>query len=526
MANNKVLTIDINNDSITIVEATASQKKQTYIHNAMIFETPEDSFEDGYIRDKDKVGAAIREQLNANGITNKNAIFVLSSTKIVSREVLIPFVPDKKIPGIINANATEYFPVNIDEYVFTYSILENIIDVSEKKYRLMVMAAPMGIVERYYDVADMLELRVLDLDYVGNSTLQLMRLQIDDSPTLSIQMGDEATIISIFNKNVLQLMRSVPYGRSTVANAIAEKRDISYEEALTVLDNERVLKESFSDGDYITGSLKYLANNISRVIDYYSTKNPDVTIQKAVMVTEGKSIRALETLLSYEIGLKITKIDELNQVIADDRLNMSLSELTGYLSNIGCVIQPVNFVPKSALIKAKKTNDNKYLRLIIIGALFIAAVIVLIPLVGNISKRTENNGLKSDIKKIEGIKTVVNDYYLSKDKYTDISTFYALASNADDDLHKFIEFLEENMPSDIGLSSLSVSGGAVTMNCTGNSKETLAQFLVTLKKQSNISSVNCASVSEATDENDAITDSYTITCVFSQFPTQTEEGDE
>lgn len=179
----------------------------------------------------------------------------------------------------------------------------------------MVMAAPMGIVERYYDVADMLELRVLNLDYVGNSTLQLMRLQIDDSPTLSIQMGDEATIISIFNKNVLQLMRSVPYGRSTVANAIAEKRDISYEEALTVLDNERVLKESFSDGDYITGSLKYLANNISRVIDYYSTKNPDVTIQKAVMVTEGKSIRALETLLSYEIGLKIKKLMNLTRLL-------------------------------------------------------------------------------------------------------------------------------------------------------------------------------------------------------------------
>lgn len=128
-------------------------------------------------------------------------------------------------------------------------------------------------------------------------------------------MGDEATIISIFNKNVLQLMRSVPYGRSTVANAIAEKRDIPYEEALTVLDNERVLKESFSDGDYITGSLKYLANNISRVIDYYSTKNPDVTIQKAVMVTEGKSIRALETLLSYEIGLKIKKLMNLTRLL-------------------------------------------------------------------------------------------------------------------------------------------------------------------------------------------------------------------
>ncbi len=95
MANNKVLTIDINNDSITIVEATASQKKQTYIHNAIFFETPENSYEDGYIQDKELVGAAIREQLNANGITNKNTIFVLSSTKIVSREVLIPYVPEK-----------------------------------------------------------------------------------------------------------------------------------------------------------------------------------------------------------------------------------------------------------------------------------------------------------------------------------------------------------------------------------------------------------------------------------------------
>ena len=210
------------------------------------------------------MATAIRDELRKGEIITKDVIFAIQSNKIISKEIVAPYMKEARLMEYIVTNATEYFPVNIDEYVFTYSILENIIDVSEKKYRLMVMAAPMGIVERYYDVADMLELRVLDLDYVGNSTLQLMRLQIDDSPTLSIQMGDEATIISIFNKNVLQLMRSVPYGRSTVANAIAEKRDISYEEALTVLDNERVLKESFSDGDYITGSLKYLANNISR----------------------------------------------------------------------------------------------------------------------------------------------------------------------------------------------------------------------------------------------------------------------
>jgi type IV pilus assembly protein PilM len=103
-SNNKVLTIDITNESITIVEATASNKKQSTIHNAIIFETPEDSYEDGVIRDKERIAEAIKSQLSANGITNKNAIFVLTSTKIVNREVLVPFVKDNKIIGIINEN--------------------------------------------------------------------------------------------------------------------------------------------------------------------------------------------------------------------------------------------------------------------------------------------------------------------------------------------------------------------------------------------------------------------------------------
>ena len=123
-SNNKVLTIDITNESITITEVTASEKKTSTVHNAIIFETPEDAYEDGFIRDKERIAEAIKSQLAANGITNKNAIFVLTSTKIVNREVLVPFVKENKIKGIINANSSEYFPVNIEDYTVSHSVLE------------------------------------------------------------------------------------------------------------------------------------------------------------------------------------------------------------------------------------------------------------------------------------------------------------------------------------------------------------------------------------------------------------------
>ena len=155
-SNNKVLTIDITNESITIVEVTPSNKKQSTIHNAIIFETPEDAYEDGVIRDKERIAEAIKSQLSANGITNKNAIFVLTSTKIVNREVLVPFVKENKIKGIINANSSEYFPVNIEDYVVSHTVLETVTDEeNNKQLRVLAVAAPENMVRSYYDLAAM-----------------------------------------------------------------------------------------------------------------------------------------------------------------------------------------------------------------------------------------------------------------------------------------------------------------------------------------------------------------------------------
>ena len=130
---NKVLTVEITNESITIIEVTPSIKKETQVHNALIFETPEDAYDDGMLRDIDRLSAVIREQLDANGITNKNAIFILSSTKAVNREVLIPEVKDNKIKGIVAANASEYFPVNVEDYVVSHSVLEHLVDENKNK---------------------------------------------------------------------------------------------------------------------------------------------------------------------------------------------------------------------------------------------------------------------------------------------------------------------------------------------------------------------------------------------------------
>ena len=202
-------------------------------------------------------------RFNAN-----NVAFSISSPRLATKEVLIPNVKANKIDKLVQANATEYFPVNMDEYIIQYTVLEKVEDQGQEKIKLMVAAVPSEVVESYYGLAKALGLKVAFVDYAGNSTYQIMKQQIGPEVSLVIQVENDGTVINIFKDNVLQLQRNVPYGKSMLVNAVMEKYGLKYEAATTKLQNETLLHSRF-DGDEVTESLRYMASNINRVIDYY-----------------------------------------------------------------------------------------------------------------------------------------------------------------------------------------------------------------------------------------------------------------
>ena len=73
------------------------------------------------IRDKDSFANALKEELRRHNIREKEVVFTLSSSKVVTREVLIPFVKDNKIRGIIDAQMRDYFPMDVSSYTVSYS---------------------------------------------------------------------------------------------------------------------------------------------------------------------------------------------------------------------------------------------------------------------------------------------------------------------------------------------------------------------------------------------------------------------
>ena len=500
---NKVLSIDITNESITIIELTASAKKQTMIHNIIIFETPEDSYEDGAIKEPEKIAEAISQQLAARGINNKNAIFVLSSTKIVNREVMIPFVPEKKIRGIINSNSSEYFPVNIEDYVVSHSVLETVTDEeNNKQLRVLAVAAPEHMVKSYYDLGQMCGLNVVALDYIGNAMLQLIKTQTNqNTTTMVIQLGSESTVLNIVQGENLLLQRTVPYGTNSVVNVVMDDKGVDATTAMTLLQNDRLITVDFDDNE-VTGAFRYLINNIGRVMDFYASKNPDKPIEDVLLTGDGALIRGIDGLFKVQLNVSTRIMDTLYNIKFDPSIDLKVYNPVYLVTPIGAAFAPMGFALADIGVQTAAKKEGSiapFVALVAIAAIGAAGMAFYsINKKNTVTEKKEQ--LEADIARVSDIEEIINQYNEAEAKYNDIESMYYSTYILNENARQFISELEKKMPSEITISSFSTSDSGVTLPCTSTSYDAIADFIMQLKTIDCVDNAYVASISKAIDE--------------------------
>lgn len=515
--NGRVLSIDITNESITIIELTASAKKQTNIHNVIIFETPEDSFEDGIIKEPDMIATAIRDQLNARGITNKNAIFVLSSTKIVNREVVIPYVKENKIKGIINTNAQEYFPVNIEDYVISHSLLETVVDEeNNKQLRVLAVAAPSQMVKSYNELASMAGLNVVALDYIGNAMLQLIKTQTNaNQTTMVIQLGSESTVLNIVQGDNLLLQRTVPYGTNSVVNVVMDDKGVDATTAMTLLQNDRLITVDFDDNE-TTGAFRYLINNIGRVMDFYASKNPDKPIEDVFLTGDGALIKGIDGLFKIQLNVSTRIMDSLYNIKFDPSIDLKVYNPVYLVTPIGAAFAPMDFVAADTM--SGKTSDGEgsvapYVALVVVGAAA-AAGLAFYSINAKNKAQEKNDDLNYQIEQNADIEQIIADYDESVAVVNDAIAMNNATYDLNENASTFIAELESKIPADTIVGSFASSTGGVSFPATSTSYDSVADFIIRLKEIECVDNVYIGAVTEGVDDSGNKTYSYSVTCVY------------
>lgn len=510
----KVISIEIGSKRIKLCEMDYKIPKPK-VYKAVMFDTPEGSVDDGYIMDHQSLGNAIRRALADNAIKTKDVVFTINSTKIANREVVIPLVKDTMIQGIVESGAQDYFPVNVDEYTFSYKILEKNKNGDNKGIKLLLLAAPDQIVQSYYAFAKGMGLTVESIDYVGNSSFQIMKREVASGYNVVVQINDENTMISVVKGMSLLLQRTVSYGMNTVYDAVLrnpifgaktvaeaeselEKNEIVYPsldtseyDSVAALQLEPAQKQVMLDRvrgrEEVTDSLSYHVNNIVRVIDYFHSKNPGSSIAKVYVTGIGAKVRGMGHLLSHELDLPAERLDQLHSVNFSKDVYLSGMAQVEFISALGAAIEPVGFKSKENLRSAARKGNAKGSLYVFAGCLGVSVLLLGVGAVKFFGAASEQAELDSQIESLSYIQKVFDDYKAADMRYHQIVAFDNTTTTANEKLNSLIKKLEQNLPNNMTVESLSSKEITDNTSTDGENTYGIGTVSLTIKSKTYVS---------------------------------------
>lgn len=531
----KILSIEAEASQIRVAEVEVRGKKGR-IYNCFCIPAPQGAVEDGQIRDTKTLGENLKAELSQRKIKTKKVYFATGSTRIASREVRIPFVKANRIQSIIEANATDYFPIDVSKYVLSYSVVDVESQKSEdgkeetKQYHLMVYAAPKAISAAYSEFAENAGLTMTGITYTGDSIYHSVKDEYAKGTHILVKVEYTGTSITVIRDGELTLQRNINYGVDSAVEtvrAFPEFGDrLDANEALDVLCSRKCINpfldmesfdEEISDEDRkletaraeVTESLRYLIGNISRIMDYYISRHTDTNFDSIVCCGLGAQVKGLMQLLTNELGQQVDVLQEFKNFALP--AGGDAQEACLYAAVLSPGTSGVNLMDKVNRKKKEKKETLSGAIIICVVGTVAGVVLTAAGYANRIYQQHEQERLNQRISEESSIEEIYSAYTNAKAQYDNYQNMYQYTNTPNEGLKTFIEELEEKMPSDITVENFSSTGTQVSFSMRVGSKSAAANTIMQLRTFESLSTVTTTGIDEAEDG----TVSLSVLCTYS-----------
>ena len=510
----KVLSIEVGYAMTKVCEMDYQAKKPK-VYRYFSIPTPEGILADGMLTVTDEFVNNLKAEMTKNKIRTKDVVFTISSSKIATREVRIPYCKESNIGNLIRVNLSDYFPIDVSQYMAAYSILETEginkeeDDAKSKAkptgYRLLILAAPNTIIESYKLFAAALKLNVKEIDYCGNSIYQAAKEECAEGTQLVVKIDKRSSLLLVQKDGRIVLTRTIPYGIAEAEEAAenAEQPVVNY-------------------------GLTTLVEGISKVVDYYNSNHSNAGIERICLTGVGADFDGLRELMESELRTTVRILTNLTGINTE---KVFKGERFGeYAACIGAALAPLHFASDKEETKGQASKGGvDPLRLTILisaGCVLIALVLVLSALLPYLDEKKKNDEYNAIITQLEPVYEVYLKHQSLSAQTMKMEALDAMTVNRNKDIVEFITALETKMPTSFSLNDFTATETGITMNVTVKSKEEVAVVLSELRNLDCFSFVDTTALSELTTEIGETQYSFAVEMLYAPMETETEEGEE
>lgn len=550
--NNRVLSIEISNSFTKICEIDYKVKKPK-VYKVLTVETPEGVVVDGMLQPTQEYADHLVNALGTNGIHTKRVIFTISSTRVASREVQIPNVKANKIETLVKTNANDYFPVDLTQYEIGHYLAGGLTE--DGKLRVMALAVPKALLNSYYQLAQMCGWEVECFDYSSNSLYQILRDEKSEKVTMMIKIDENSTIVTVLSAGKVLLQRTVAYGvqdaietmiasgayavndpmsaverfqKKTCLNRVLHPGDKLWEENAGRWEDEDAGNvEVTAARQKITSSLEPLIVGVSRVIDFYDSRNGDNPIQKTFVTGLGGSFSGMSKLFTNCLERKVHTLSDM-----EDKIGMSKAirstRPAAYISCLGAVLAPVGLIDKSqqkakGMTVVSGTNYTFVSVAVLVLGVILSIAMAVTSLTRYFGTVAENVALQARVEELQPAQTVYNEYLSTAAQYDKYKYLYEYTENPNENLVEFINELEQILPSSFWTNSFSSDMEGISMSVTVEGKAAAARTILNIRNMESIEDVQISNITDTQNELGESAVTFSITGTYADIHADTEE---
>jgi len=303
------------------------------INEYEVIDTPVNSIRDGKIINLTAISAAVGEAVKRQKMNGNKVVLNITGTGVITRDIKLPKSTDEEIEKILEFEAQQYFPVELENYVLDFKILEEITEPEGVFTRVLLVAVPNKQIEEYIKLPRLIKKDITAIDLPANciakflfgsaSTKEGSKLRYSEMPDefAVVDIGYETTGVCIFYGEKLKFNRILLNGSKEIDMVISNSNVVDFEqtekdrvEKLKILNDEVMWGEA-PEERYFNGATKSsvdnLLNDINRFFEFYFSRSAGNRLQKIYICGGGSRIKGLDSYMTayFNIPVECLQVD-------------------------------------------------------------------------------------------------------------------------------------------------------------------------------------------------------------------------
>ncbi len=307
---NSILGINIGNSYVKMIELKM-ESEEFILKNIAYAPLFGEKYNDDMSR-YERIFSAIAHLIELHGIQSKDVILSIGGRDIFERRVEFPKMTDTELAEAVKWDIEKYVPYEADTYYYDFAILESNMDNETEILPVMLVAAPMSVVDENVKMMQELNLHIVAIE---GESFALTRTIRTVENYIVVDIGKENGQVLIFQNNIPIAARNIPIFGDSFTEIIQSSLSVDSAEAEMLKQSQQNLIQADDTANELLitlakelqGIVQELSDEILRTIEYYRVQNKDAVVDNIFLTGGGTRINGLEQQLEQLISIPVVR---------------------------------------------------------------------------------------------------------------------------------------------------------------------------------------------------------------------------